>query len=109
MMFDFTANTYDYAMIKCLETVGPKRFMFGSDLPILKMKMFRTFENGVYYNNVPRGLYGDVSGDVHMRETDREDITCFMYEELLAFKRAAEALKLSKQDVEDINTIYPSK
>ena len=59
-------------------------------------------ENGIYYNNVPRGLYGDVSNDIHMRETDRENITCFMYEELLAFKRAAEALKLSKQDVEDI-------
>lgn len=102
MMFDFTANTYDYAMIKCLETVGPKRFMFGSDLPILKMRMFRTFENGIYYNNVPRGLYGDVSGDIHMRETDQKDITCFMYEELLAFKRAAQTLKLSKQDVEDI-------
>lgn len=102
MMFDFTANTYDYAMLKCLETVGPKRFMFGSDLPILKMRMFRTFENGIYYNNVPRGLYGDVSGDIHMRETDRKDITCFMYEELLAFKRAATELKLSKNDVEDV-------
>ena len=37
-----------------------------------------------------------------MRETDRKDITCFMYEELLAFKRAATELKLSKNDVEDV-------
>lgn len=102
MMFDFTANTFDYAMVKCLEMVGPKRFMFGSDLPILKMRMYRTFENGIYYNNIPRGLYGDVSGDIHMRETDEKNITCFMYEELLAFKRAAETLSLSKSDIEDI-------
>jgi predicted TIM-barrel fold metal-dependent hydrolase len=37
-----------------------------------------------------------------MRETDREDITNFLYEELLAFKRCAAELSLSRQDVEDI-------
>ena len=33
---------------------------------------------------------------------DGEDITTFMYEELLAFKKSAEKLGLSKEDVEDI-------
>lgn len=102
MKFDFTANTYDVAMMKCIEAVGPKRLMFGSDLPIVKMKMFRTFKNGVYYNNVPKGMYGDVSGDIHMVETDKKEITCFMYEELLAFKRAATELKLTKENINDI-------
>lgn len=50
----------------------------------------------------PAGLYGDVSNDPHMRETDEGDITTFMYEELLAFKRSAEALGLSRASVEDI-------
>ena len=102
MLFDFTANTLDRAMIACLEAVGPKRFLFGSDLPIVKMRMYRTTENGFYYNHVPRGLYGDVSGDPHMVETDEKNITNFLYEELLAFKRAAKALRLTASEVEDI-------
>lgn len=102
MMFDFTANTLDLAMVECLKAVGSKRLMFGSDLPIVKMRMFRTTENGFYYNNVPRGLYGDVSTDPHMRESDKPDITSFMYEELLAFKRCAEELKLTKDEIADI-------
>ena len=101
-MFDFTANTLSLAMEECVKAVGTKRLMFGSDLPITKMRMYRTTENGFYYNNVPRGLYGDISGDPHMRETDETDITNFMYEELLAFKDCAEKLKLSKSEVEDI-------
>ena len=60
MMFDFTANTLSLAMEKCIEAVGPKRLMFGSDLPITKMKMYRITEKGVYINVVPRGLYGDL-------------------------------------------------
>jgi len=65
--------------------------------------MYRiTDEKGIYYNVVPRGLYGDVSTDIHMRETDEKNITNFMYEEIRAFKRTAETLGLSKADVEDI-------
>lgn len=102
MMFDFTANTLDRAMIACIEAVGPKRLLFGSDLPIVKMRMYRTTENGVYYNHVPRGLYGDVSGDPHMKETDEKNLTNFLYEELLAFQRAAQTLRLSAEEVRDI-------
>lgn len=99
---DFTANTHTKAMVNAIKAVGVKRLMFGSDMPITKMRMYRITENGTYINMVPRGMYGDVSYDPNMRETDQEDITTFMYEELLAFKRCAEELNLSKQDVEDI-------
>ena len=102
LMFDFSANTYDYAMQQCIEAVGVKRVMFGSDMPFTKMRMYRINDNGIYVNVVPRGLYGDVSGDKNMRETDETDITLFMYEELLAFKRTAEKLNLSRADIEDI-------
>lgn len=105
MLFDFTANTCDLAMVECIKAVGVKRLMFGSDMPIIKMRMYRTTENGFYYNYIPRGSLGDVSGDPHMREVDypeADKITSFMYEELRALKRAAAALKLTEQDVEDL-------
>ena len=102
MLFDFTANVCDDAIKACLEAVGPKRLLFGSDMPISSMRMYRVVENGIYYNVVPRWLYGDVSGDPHMRETDERDVTTMMYEELRALKRCAAELKLSDGDIEDI-------
>ena len=102
MMFDFCANTFSGAMSRCIEAVGPKRLMFGSDMPITKMRMYRIFENGTYINVVPRGMYGDVSSDPHMRETDEPCITNFLYEEIMAFRKAAEETGLSKEDVKDV-------
>lgn len=102
LMFDFSANTFDVAMEQCIAAVGVKRVMFGSDMPFTKMRMYRIDDNGTYVNVVPRGMYGDVSGDKNMRETDETDITTFMYEELRAFKRASERLGLSRSDIEDL-------
>ncbi len=103
MYFDFTANVCDDAIRACIEAVGPKRLIFGSDLPIAIMRMYRvTDEEGVYYNVVPRGLYGNVEGEPHMRETDETDVTLMIYEQIRALKRVAVDLKLSDRDVEDI-------
>ena len=103
MMFDFTANTLTLAMEKCIEAVGTKRLMFGSDMPITKMRMYRICEDNHYVNVVPRGAYGDVSGDPNMKEVDdASQMTTFMYEELRAFKKCAQDLKLSREDVNDI-------
>lgn len=102
MMFDFSANTYSYAIEKCINLMGAKRVLFGTDMPIAKMRMYRINENGTYVNVVPRGLYGDVSGDIHMRESDEKNITNFTYEILRAFKKAATNLSLTKKDIEDI-------
>ncbi|MBO4468493.1 MAG: amidohydrolase family protein, partial [Clostridia bacterium] len=102
LVFDFTANVCDDAIKACIEAVGTKRLLFGSDLPIAFMKMYRVVENGVYYNVVPRGLYGDVSGEPHMRETDSKDVTFMIYEQILALKRVAAQLKLSDGQIEDI-------
>ena len=76
--------------------------MFGSDMPYAKMRMYRIDDGGKYVNVVPRGLYGDVSADPHMRETDEENLTTFIYEELLALKGAAEKLGLTKDEVADL-------
>ena len=58
-----------------------------------------------YINLVPPGLYGDPRQDRHLREVSAEEaegITFFMYEELLAVKRAAARLGLSREDIEKI-------
>ena len=100
--FDFTANLCDDAIRACIEAVGTKKLIFGSDLPIATMRMYRIVENGVYYNVVPRGLYGNVDGEPHMRESDEKTITLMMYEQLLALKRVAADLKLGDKEVERI-------
>jgi predicted TIM-barrel fold metal-dependent hydrolase len=105
MLFDFSANTNAWVMAQLIRAVGPKRILFGSDLPILRMRMRRICEDGVYVNLVPPGLYGDVSDDPHMRETGPEEgakLSFFMYEELLAFRRAAEMTGLGTADLTDV-------
>lgn len=104
-MYDFCANCSEFAITELLKNAGPKHAMFGTDMPILRMRCDRIEENGTYINRIPKGAYGDVSADSHMREVDypeAEKITFFAYEELLALKRACTKLGLSKQDVEDI-------
>ena len=103
--FDISANTNSDVFRQLLDAVGPQRVLFGSDLPITRMRMRRICEQGNYVNIVPRGLYGDVSGDAHMREADGPDaerLSFFLYEELDAFRRAAEAVGLTRNDVEDM-------
>ena len=105
MLFDISANTCAETFERAIRAVGPKRILFGSDLPIVRMRMRRICEDGIYVNLVPKGLYGDVSGDPHMREIegkDKERLTFFMYEEIDAFRRAAIRTGLGKDDVEAV-------
>ncbi len=105
LLFDFCANTNQQVFEQLIKSVGPKRILFGSDMPILRMRTRRICENGTYINLVPPGLYGDPSQDSHLREVSEEEaesITFFMYEEILAMKRAAQACGLSREDVADM-------
>lgn len=105
VLFDFSANTNQWVFEQLIKAVGPKRILFGSDLPITRMRMKRICENGNYINVVPKGLYGDVSGDIHMREVEgaeSELLTFFLYEEIDAFRKAAKSTKLKDADIEDI-------
>ena len=105
LMFDFCANCCEYAIYELFRNVGPDRAMFGSDLPILRMRTHRIEENGTYINLIPPGLYGDPSQDPHLREVSPEEaekITFFMYEEILAAKRAANRLGFGKEEIEKI-------
>lgn len=105
LMYDFCANCCEYAITELLRNAGPTHAMFGTDMPILRMRTHRIEEGDTYVNLVPPGLYGDISGDPHMREVSTEEakhLTFFAYEELLALKRACTKLGLGKKDVEDI-------
>jgi len=105
MVFDFAANTNDWVFEGAIRTFGPERCLFGSDLPITRMRMRRICEGGVYVNLVPRGTYGDVSGDRNMREVDppeADGLSFFLYEELLALKRACQRAGVDRKGVEAI-------
>lgn len=105
LMYDFCANCCETAITEVIRNAGPKHVMFGTDMPILRMRTHRIEENGTYINLVPPGMYGDPKQDPHLREVtaeEAENITFFAYEELLAFKRAAKTLGLSREDIEDI-------
>jgi len=104
-MYDFSANCCEYAITEVIKRCGAKHVMFGTDMPILRMRTHRIEENGTYVNLVPPGMYPDPYGDPHLREVsekEAEKITFFAYEELLAFKRACQKLGMTKTDVEDM-------
>ncbi len=105
IMFDISANTNENIFFQLIESVGPDRILFGSDMPITRMRMKRITKNGIYVNLVPKGLYGDVSGDKHMEEIEgkqAEKFTFFLYEEIAAFKRASERSFLTKNEIKKI-------
>lgn len=105
LSFDISANTSAEAMEQLLRAVGPRRVLFGSDMPVVRMRMRRICEKGNYVNLVPRGLYGDVCDDPHMREVEGEEagqLSFFLYEQLLALRRASEAVGLGAPDLRDI-------
>lgn len=105
VLFDFSANTNEAVFEELIRAVGPERILFGSDLPIARMRMRRVCEAGRYVNLVPKGLYGDVSGDPHMREVEgpeAKELSIFLYEEIDAFRRAARATGLTQSDIENV-------
>jgi predicted TIM-barrel fold metal-dependent hydrolase len=105
MCFDISANTNDRVFEQLLRCVGPKRVLFGSDLPILRMRMRRITRAGHYVNLVPKGAYGNVSGDKNMGEVcgaEADALTFFLYEEIEAFRRAAERVGLTAAEVADV-------
>jgi len=105
LLFDFSANCNPDVMEALLGSVGPERVLYGSDLPITRMRMRRISENRRYVNLVPPGLYGDVRGDAHMREVsaaEGEKLTFFLYEEALAMKAALKRLGLGVRAAERV-------
>jgi len=102
LYYDFTANTNAYVFEELLKNVSEDKILFGSDEPIVRMRMHRIEENDTYINLIPPGLYGDPKQDPHLREVSEEEgkkLTFFMYEEILAMKEATTRLGLGKETV----------
>lgn len=105
LLFDIGANTNSTVFAQAIRAVGAGRILFGSDLPVTRMRMRRICVDGSYVNVVPPGLYGDISGDPHMADAapgEAERLTFFLYEEIAAFKKAAEECGLGAGDVERV-------
>lgn len=105
MAFDISANTNDWVFEQLIRHVGCKRILFGSDLPIARMRMRRIEKNGIYVNLVPKGLYGDVSQDKNMGELESPEadkLSFFMYEEIEAFIAAAKRTNIKDKDIENV-------
>lgn len=105
LLYDFSANCCEYAITEVLRHAGSRHVLFGTDMPVLRMRARRIEEKGTYINLVPPGLYGGQDQDPHLREVsekEAERITFFAYEELLAFKRACQTLDLSRREIEDV-------
>ena len=105
MRFDISANTSAENFELLIRAVGPRRILFGSDLPTTRMRMRRACEQGQYINEVPQGLYGNVSTDPHMREVEGEKaarLTFFLYQEVDAFRHAALKTGLKCSDIDDV-------
>jgi len=105
MYFDFCANTNANVFAQLIRCVGPRRILFGSDLPITRMRMRRVTSGDHYVNWVPKGLYGDVSGDKNMGEVTgaaAAKLTFFLYEQILAFRQAARRTGLTTSDITDV-------
>lgn len=82
-----------------LETFGPNRILYGTDNPVFYMRGRRLFSGRQYFNRTDYPFHFN-------RDRESPEIearyTLYMYEELLAIRRACEAIGLDRGDVEAI-------
>ncbi len=96
LYYDFSANLNEEVLELALRLVGPDRLLYASDLPITLMRGVREYEGDRYIN---------FTDEDYPWNTDRKPAeveakyTFYIYEQLLAFKRAAQRVGLSADDV----------
>lgn len=100
LLWDFSATDCQPMFEALIESAGPQRIMYGSDLPIIAFRGKRISRDGEYFNVVYQADWQDKrSGRV---EADEGKMTFYLYEEIDAFRRAAEACRLTRADIEDV-------
>jgi predicted TIM-barrel fold metal-dependent hydrolase len=99
--WDFSANLLQDAMEAVIEAAGPRRIVYGSDLPVLAARARRITEGDNYINIMREADWEDDHTRLASPE-ERDKITFMIYEQILAFKRAAEKKGLTRQDIEDV-------
>jgi predicted TIM-barrel fold metal-dependent hydrolase len=100
LLFDISANSNQIVMELLIREVGPKRILFGSDMPITAMRAKRICEGDEYINYIRHADWEDNRTRRNVEE--EESYTFFLYEEILAFKKAAVACDLTRSDIEDV-------
>jgi len=99
--WDFSANLLQEAMEMMIEAAGPSHVLYGTDMPIVAARARRVFE-GDNYINVMRDADWEDSHTRLAPPDERGSVTFMLYEEIAAFKRAAEKKGLSRADIEDV-------
>jgi predicted TIM-barrel fold metal-dependent hydrolase len=99
--WDFSANLLQEAMEMLIDATGPSRILYGTDLPVLLARSRRICEGDNYINIMREADWQDSHTRVPP-SPENEQITFMAYEEIAAFKRAAEVKGLTKQDIEDV-------
>ena len=97
LLFDISANSNREVFEMLIEEVGPRRILFGSDLPITAMRAKRVCEGDNYVNYIRHADWEDEH--TRRRPEEEESYTFFLYEEILAFRRAAESSGLTPEDI----------
>lgn len=97
--FDTAANLNADVFALALETVGPERILYGSDLPITLMRGMREHVGDRYINYTD----GPYSWNTDRKSPEEEArYTYYLYEELLAIRNAVERTGLGTEAVQKI-------
>ena len=95
MMYDFCANCCEYAITELIRNVGPKHVMFGTDMPILRMRTHRIEENGTWCAQVDGVEFLEGHPEPHFNVLVR-DIPEELADELVAVAKAGGATRIKK-------------
>jgi predicted TIM-barrel fold metal-dependent hydrolase len=98
LLFDSSAvvnaDVYRFA----LETLGPRRILYGTDNPVFYMRGRRQFRGKTYVNRTSHPFF--FNRDREPPEVEA-GYTLYMYEDLRAIRQAAEELGLDRRDIQD--------
>lgn len=81
-----------------LREVGPERLLYGSDLPVALMRGVREYR-GDEYINFSDGAYTWNTPERRKPATAEAGYTLYLYEELRAFRQAAQRVGLTREQV----------
>jgi len=96
VLFDTSANVNADVFELALEIVGPGRLLFGSDLPVTKMRLMREHEGETYTNFTD----GDYTWNTNRKPPEMEaNYTFFLYEELKALIEALKRRGLGQEEM----------
>jgi hypothetical protein len=106
LYFDTAANLNPEVFRLALETVGPERILYGSDLPITLMRGFREHRKETYINYTD----GDYSWNKNRKSPEEEaKYTFYLYEELRALIEAVKSVGMGKREFEMIMNLNSAK